>query len=531
MKTKRFLAALMGVIMVLSLLAGCGGNNSAGSGGDSGGNSSGNSGSGESSGGDSTRDDVIVRCEQVFYNLHPLEGTVGFPNLYVLDQVYEPLTRIDDDGVVQPRLAESWEIADDGTSVTFHLREGVKFHNGEEMKASDVKFTYEQAMETPALNTYCKKIASVEAPDDYTVIINLSSSSVSFINNTSRVYIMNEKYYNEVDGNLLEQGCGTGPYKLVSVDLSTEIQLEAFDDYWECEVPIKHATIRAVTDSTTSAVSFEAGELDFMQISNISAYPQLAASNFNTELITTLHTAYIALNNEVAPFDNKLVRQALSYAMDRATMVQIAYEGLAEEAYIMADERVFGVDMSDCTDFSYNPEKAKELLAEAGYPNGIDFTADFGITMDIIAGGYFEKFAQVFQQSLDEIGCKIELRASETYSSDAATGNYSIMTQGMTFQYDASYLEGLYGTAGINSQNHARYSNARVDELFALADATTDQNQRAAYFKEMCEIVVDDCPTLTALHRQVPYAWAKNLTAVPHAAIDHPYYIYEWHWN
>ena len=352
------------------------------------------------------------------------------------------------------------------------------------------------------------------------------------LGNTAEIYIMNEKYYNEVGGDMLEQGCGTGPYMIKEVDLSTEIKLEAFDEYWECDVPIKNAIVRAVTDSTTAAVSFEAGELDFMQVSNISAYAPLADSgNFNTTLVTTLHTAYIALNNEVAPFDNKLVRQALNYAMDRESMVAIAYEGKAEPAYLMADERAIGCDLSAASQYTYDLEKAKELLAEAGYPDGINFTEDFGITMDIIAGGYFEKFAQVFQQSLAEMGCTIELRASETYSADAASGNYEIVTQGMTFTYDFAYNEGLYGTAGINSKNHARFSNATVDELFAKADATTDNDERMGYFKEICDILADECPTLPVLHRQIPYAWAKDLSAVPHNAVNHPYYIYEWSWN
>ncbi|NCB30870.1 MAG: ABC transporter substrate-binding protein, partial [Clostridia bacterium] len=339
-------------------------------------------------------------------------------------------------------------------------------------------------------------------------------------------------YYNEVGGDLLEQGCGTGPYKFVAVDLSTEVKLEAFDEYWECDVPIKNVILRPVTDSTTSAVSFEAGELDFIQVSNISAFqPLVDTGSFNTEAVTTLHTAYISMNNEVAPFDNKLVRQALTYAADRATMVAIAYEGLAVPARLMADERSFGVDFSNCPAYSYDLEKAKALLAEAGYPNGINFKEDFGVVMDIIPGGFYEKFATIFQQSLSEMGCTLELRASETYSADAASGNYAIITQGMTFQYDFSYDQGLYGTTGINSKNHARYSNPKVDELFTAADATTDQAQRAAYYKEICKILTDDCPTIPVLHKQMPYAWAKDLNAIPHVSAAHPYYVYQWSWN
>ena len=479
-----------------------------------------------------SKDSVIVRCEQVFYNFHPLEGIVGFPNLYVMDQVYEALTRVDDAGVVQPRLAESWTIAEDGKSVSFKLREGVKFHNGEELKASDVIFTYNLAKTTAAMNYYCGNVDRVEANGDYEITIYLTQPSVSFINNVSEVYIMNEKYYNDVGGQLLDQGCGTGPYKFVSVDLANEVELEANEDYWEGSPAIKHVYLRPVTDSTTAAISFEAGELDFMQVSNISGYQPLVDSGmFNTEAITTLHTAYISMNNEVAPFDNKLVRQALTYAADRATMVIIAYEGLADPARLMSSEACFGVDFSEATDYDYNLEKAKELLAEAGYPNGINFKEDFGIVMDIIGGGFYEKFATIFQQSLSEIGCTLELRASETYSSDAASGNYAIITQGMTFGYDFSYAEGLYGTKGINSKNHARYSNPEVDELFLKADQTTDQSERAAYFKQIVNILVDDCPTIPVFHKKMLYAWDENLNAVPHVAANHPYYIYEWSWN
>lgn len=509
---KKLVALALALILVLSLFTACGQKAETDAGSD--------------------RDDLIVRCEQVWYNLHPLEGIVGFPNLYILDQVYEALTRIDDSGVVQPRLATEWEISPDCMTFTFKIRDGVKFHNGEALTAQDVAFTYQVAMETAACDTYLSKVASVEATDDSTVVITLSSPSASFLNNTAEIYIMNEKYYNEVDGNMLEQGCGTGPYEIVDVDLSTEIKLKAFEEYWECDVPIKNVIVRAVTDSTTAAVSFEAGELDFMQVSNISAYAPLAENDkFNTELVTTLHTAYISLNNEVAPFDNKLVREALNYCVDRESMVAIAYEGLAVPAYLMADERSKGVDLTAAKEYTYDLEKAKALLAEAGYPNGINFTEDFGITFDIIAGGYFEKFAQVFQQSLADIGCTLELRASETYSSDAATGNYAIITQGMTFTYDFAYNEGLYGTAGINSKNHARFSNERVDELFALADSTTNEEERAGYYKELCDILADECPTLPVMHRQIPYAWAKDLNAVPHNAANHPYYIYEWSWS
>lgn len=514
---KKVLNFALSILLLAAMLSGCG--TSPGS--------DPEAGDGEGS----NRDDVVVYVEQVFFNLNPFE-TVSYVNMYLFNQVYEALTFIGDDSVVQPCLATDWSVSDDITEYTFTLREGVKFHNGEELKASDVVFTYEKAMESPALNAYVEAIKSVEALDEYTVKITLSRPSVSFINYTSEVYIVSEKFYNDVNGDLLEQCCGTGPYMPVDVDLNTEIVLDAFPDYWKGEASIKKATLRCITDATTAVVSFEAGEIDFMQVYNISAYqPLVDAGLYNSSLETTQHTAYITMNNEIAPFDNKLVRQALAYAVDKETMIAVAYEGLASPAFMHANESCFGVDLEGCNTYDYDLEKAKELLAEAGYPDGINFAEDFGITMDIIGGSYHEKLAQIFQQSLAEIGVELELRSSETYSSDCATGNYAISNQGQTFTSDMSYLVSQYGSAGIGSKNYPRFSNERVDELFDLADTETDKNTRAAYYKEICQIVTEECPTLCVFHKQIPYVWNSELTAVPHISSPHPYYIYEWSWK
>ena len=514
-RAKKVCTLILTATMFITIFSGCASNSS----------EEGDGGSG------ADRDDVVVFVESVFFNLNPFE-TVSYVNMYLFNQVYETLTYIDDNSQINPCLATDWKVSEDLKTYTFNLQQGVKFHNGEEMKASDVAFTYNTAMESAALDAYVNMIDSVRAVDDYTFEVVLKNPSVSFINYTAEIYIVSEKFYNEVNGELQQQTCGTGPYLPVSIDLNTEIRLEAFPDYWRGEAAIKEATLRCITDATTAAVSFEAGELDFMQVYNISAYqPLVDAGLYNTDLVTTQHTAYITMNMEVAPFDDKLVRQALTYAIDKDSMIAIAYEGLAEPARMQADESCFGVDFSDCPVYEYDLDKAKELLAKAGYPDGIDFAEDFGITMDVIGGSYHEKIAQVFQQSLAQIGCDLELRASETYSEDTATGNFAISNQGQTFTSDMSYLVSLYGTAGIGSKNYSRFSNARVDELFELADQTTDEAERAAYYKEICEIVTDECPSLCVFHKQIPYAWNKNLNAVPHLSSPHPYYIYEWSWN
>ena len=164
--------------------------------------------------------------------------------------------------------------------------------------------------------------------------------------------------------------------------------------------------------------------------------------NFNHDLRQPLNTSVISVNTTVPPLDNKLVRQALTYACDKQSMIDIAYEGYAVPARLQANTNCFGVDFSDATDFSYNPEKAKELLAEAGYPDGFDF-ADFGITMDVLGGSFHEKIAQVFQQNLADIGVKLELRNTATPDEDAQSGNFALMNQGLSYRLTSRIMSAI----------------------------------------------------------------------------------------
>ncbi|MGD9569129.1 MAG: ABC transporter substrate-binding protein [Sedimentibacter sp.] len=471
------------------------------------------------------RDDVIVYVEGVWKTLNPHESTT-FVDMYLFNQLYEALTIIDDDGNINECLAKEWSVSDDNLTYTFKLEEGVKFHNGEELKANDVVFSYKNAIDSPSMLTYVSMIDTVEAVDDYTVNIKLKNVYSSFLANTAEIMIMNEKFSTEKGDLIREEACGTGPYKLVSFDMNTETNMTRFDEYRLGPASIKDVKFKVITEATTAMVSFESGELDFAMAMNPSSYANIEASGkFNTKLLPTLHTAYIVMNNTKAPFDNKLVRQALNYAADKETMIAIAYEGLAVPAKLLAAENSFGVDFSDAKEYNYDLEKAKALLAEAGYPNGLDLG-----TMTLI-GGYHEKIAQVFQQSLAEIGCTLELQMSETTVSDVSAGNFTIANMGHGYTNDFAYDSRYYTTSGIYSGNMSQYSNPKVDELFLAADMTLDREERKEYYKEAISIITDDAPIIPIFHKQIPYVWNKDLNAVPHLSSARPWYIYEWSWN
>lgn len=342
---KRYLALLLTGLLAVSLLTGC----------------SNEDNSAESEGGQ--RDDVNIYCEGVWTDLDPHgAGCTTYTNMYLLNQMYEPLAHVADDGSIEPALATDWVISDDGKTYTFTIREGVKFHNGDDMTAADVAFSLNRAFEAAALQTYSSFVDHAEVVDDTTVNVILKEPFAPFLSYLEWYPIVSESFANGND--LHSSVCGTGPYKLESIDFNLECKMTAFEDYWQEPASIKNVTFKAITEATTASVAFESGDLDFFFCYNVSAYAPLQESGkYNTELVAQQHTAVILLNNSVPPLDNKLVRQALSYATDRETMIAIAYEGLAEPTYLMANTSSFGVTEEQFYNhYEYDLEKAKELF-------------------------------------------------------------------------------------------------------------------------------------------------------------------------
>ena len=508
---KRILALLLTMIMALSLVA-CGSTNG---GADKGGSDKGDS---------DKRDDVNIYCEGVWTSLDPYGAGAGtYTNMYIMNQVYEPLVKVDNGNVV-PCLAKEWTVSDDNLTYSFVLEEGVKFHNGEELKASDVVYSYNRAMGDVGLTTYVGSIGSVEATGDYTVDVHMSDVFAPMLANFSYVNIVSEKFATENELNTLE--CGTGPYVLKDIDLNLEANLTAFEDYRLEKASITNVKFKVITEATTAAVAFESGELDFFFCYNTSAYAPLAdTGNYNTALVAQQHTAVIHLNNGVEPLNNPLVRKALAHATDRDTMISIAYDGMAAPTYLMANPTSFGVPEDlFYNHYEYDLDKAKELLAEAGYPNGLDLG-----NMTVIGGSYHEKYAQVWQQSLAQIGVTIELVSSESAVADCTNHEYVTATMGNGFNSD-------FGNAGLSfysthKSNMMDYNNEEVTAILDEALTITDPAKRQELYREAIEMIFEDCPNIPIFNKQVPWVWAKDLNATPRGDGAHPYYCYDMSWN
>jgi ABC-type transport system substrate-binding protein len=481
-------------------------------------------------GSEASAEPVVVYVADIFNTLNPYD-TGAFSDSYVFNQVYESLAVADDDGNAKPCLAESWEMSADGKIYTMKLVEDAVFQNGEQFKASDVVFTYDFAKDFAAKSAYYSMVQSVKAIDDYTVEFTLTAPYPLFLTYTQQIPIVNEKFVTENNGDLSKVACGTGPYELVTYDPAVKVVLTSYEDYRLGEAAIKDVELRYVSDGSSAVVSLESGEIDIMSVPPVLAGSLLENESFSNQKTLPLYTAVIAMNTKVKPFDNKLVRQAFSYACDKQSIIDIAYEGFGTVAKLQAYTNCFGVDLSDIPDFSYNPEKAKEVLAEAGYPNGIDLTKEFGIKLLTIPGTFHEKVGQVFQNNLADIGVKVELQNTQTPDEDVESGNFAIMNQGATYRSDFSYNECNYGTIGIGGNNYSQYSDPYIDEMFAKGNVETDPEKRKVIYKELINYIVDQCLGIPVFHKQEIYVWTKDLNAVVHDSGMFPFFVYEWSWN
>ena len=452
------------------------------------------------------------------YSNMTVEQTIG-------NQIYESRVFIEDDGTERPMLATDYTVSDDGLSYTLNLRQGVKLHNGEEFKARDVVFSINRCKESARMYSYVEPIASAEAPDDYTAVITLSYQYAPFIQYVGSLAIVNEKHCTEVgDDAFATNPCGTGPYMLNDWQQAISVSLTAFPDYWQGEAPIKDIAWKIITDPSTALIAFEAGELDYATIPTANWESISSNDKYVSELLTTNHTTYLILNHEVAPFDNKLVRQALNYAINKDDMCLMAADGLASVAVTMAKPGlVFGAT-EDCPTYSYDPEKAKSLLAEAGFPDGFD--AGTIKTQ----GSYFEKVSQVAQSNLSAVGvtAQIEMCESSSYIADCVSGNYGVAVIGVSLGSDYAKYDQIYCKQYINNMNLARYTNPKVEELFKQGVATIDKAEREAIYKEVIDIVQEEAVYVPVFYIQKAVAHNPNLHTTTY--VNNNLY-YEWSWN
>lgn len=458
-------------------------------------------------------------------NLDP-HTTNDQPSSRVRRQIYETLIVQGEDLVLRPGLATSWEQLDELT-YEFKLREGVKFHNGETFTASDVKFTFERLLD-PATGAdaafLLEVIDEIQIIDDYTIRITTESPFSPILAHLAHpvAAILSEKAVTEAGADYgLRVAVGTGPFRFVDWVTQSHVTLARFDDYWGEPAKVETLIIRGIPEGTVRAIELETGGVDIAyDLEPIDRMRLEFDPNVKLFATESLSASYVGFNAQKAPFDNPLVRQAVNYAIDVEPLVEVIYEGQAVQAFGPLSSQVFGAH-TDLEPYPYDPQRARELLAEAGYPNGFRtsiWTNDNPLRMQI---------AEVLQQNLADIGVQADVEVVEwgAYLENTGAGLHDMFILGwVTVTADADY--GLYalfhssqhGSAG----NRTFYTNERVDELLDLARSTSDPDAREAAYREVQEILREEAPWVFLLFPYAIDGTRANVEGfVPHPAGHH----------
>lgn len=490
-KFKAVLSALIVMVMIISLTA-CGSGSSSSSDTGSGTDSATDAGSdqGDSPTSTSTRADmdtlnVVVSSDAT--SLDPWD-TIDVYSQLVYNNIIETLVELDENGELVPGLAESYEMIDD-TTYEFKLKEGVLFHNGEEMKASDVVFTLRRGCESPMLNFLYGSVIedSIEAVDDYTVRFSLDTPSSPFLYNmtNSCAGILSEKAVTEAGDTYSMNPVGTGPYKFVSWDKGTSIVLEAFEDYHGEPAKIKNVIIRPIPESTNRTIELESGGAD---IACDIPSTDIARVEENSDLQMTYtlsySTTFLGFNCEAEPFDDVKVRQAVCYAIDYEGITQSVMQGYATPATIPVSSVLLFYDET-AEHLPYDPEKAKELLAEAGYPDGFDMVIKCDERKER------NDIATIIQSELAEVGINVTIESSEwaTFINDVYAGNMQSFVVGYTASSpdpDGVVYSVFHSSMiGNNNNNFARFSDPETDEYLELGRTSFDTDERAEAYSKL----------------------------------------------
>lgn len=479
------------------------------------------------------KDAVTVSVNMVVKTLDPHDISSLVQN-QLHRQMYEPFFFLDDyTKQYEPRLATGYEVNSAGTVYTFTLRPDVKFHNGDTMKASDVVYSYRRAMKNPTLNTFTNMIDSVEARDDGTVAITLKKPFAPFLHHTTNINIISQKVAESLGDKLgtTSEDAGTGPYRMVSYKPDTMIEMTAFDEYYRGKPAIKNLEIKPIVDTSTGLVALENGEIDYYSIPLANWKEVVDGGKFTTKIVPSNHITYLLLNPNRGVLKNPDVRKAIAYAIDRNAVNIAAYEGLAKVAYHMLNpDYVFGAPAEEeGVVYKYDLEKAKEYLAKAGYPDGVDIG-----TLTTLAGTYFDKAAQVIQASLASAGIQMKVAAMEQGAliSGMMKGDYDLIVSGYACQMDYDFFATLTYTQG-NDASLAKFKGsdvdyAAIDRLFDKGAAEMDPERRKAIYKELDSLVMETAVWNPLFHKANTLAWNKNLEVKVYANY---YYVYDWSWQ
>ena len=471
---KKAISLFLSLVMICAVLCGCGD-----------GSGKGDEGSNGLQDARKAANEIVVAIAQDPEDSLDPHAAASAGTREVVFNIYEGLVKTGPTGELIPAVAESYKVSEDGLVYTFTLREGVKFHNGEPVTAEDVIYSLNRCAEhsgDSALKSAFSAIRDLQATDEKTVTFRLDQPDMELI------YFMTAAII-PAGGELV----GTGPFVLTARTPQESIVLERFEDYWGDKAGVAKVTYRIYEDGTALMMALKGGSVDVCAHLTSAQTAQLGEEFAILEDTMNLVQA-VYLNNAVEPFNNVRVRQAISYAIDRQMIMDVVFDGhgaaLGSNIYPKL-ERYFMPELVDY--YEYDPAKAKDLLAQAGYPDGFDMT----ITVSSNYQPHMDT-AEVVVQQLAAIGVRAKVQPVD------ATTWYSEAYTNRQFQATITGLDAKNITARAmlerfvsdNGKNFMNYNNPAYDALYAAARSATDEASQTEAYKAMERMLTEDAANL-----------------------------------
>ena len=434
----------------------------------------------------------------------------------VTQNLFETLLNFgEQDTTINPGLAKEWVVSEDGLTYTFTLEEGVKFHDGTDFNAEAVvkninRWKAGNAEDFYYFNSMFKAegediIKDVVAEGDHTVVFTLSRPQAPFLKNIamSPFGIASPTAFEKDGAAFGDNPVGTGPFKFVDWKRNDSITIEKFDGYWVADLPkLDKVIFRSIPDNSARLNALTAGEIDLADGINPSDGAGIEG-NAALQLIErpSMNIGYLGLTNTRAPFDNKLVRQAVNYAIDKQAIVDAFFEGRAQVAVNPMPPSISGYN-DELEPYTFDPEKAKALLAEAGYDGKEIELWAMPVPRPYMPDG--AKVAEVIQKNLENVGIPSKIVTFEwaTYLEKAKNGEADAFMLGWTGDNgDAdNFIYTLLDKDNIGSNNYSYYSNDEVHDLLIAAQSEVDENKRIELYKQAQVIIQDDAPWVPLAH-------------------------------
>lgn len=446
--------------------------------------------------------------------LDPTGNTAAAIDRVVWSNLFETLVKVNDEGRMLPGLAKEWDVSEDGMTYTFHLREGVKFHNGEAFNAAVVKWNLERAMSESTTNPhpeYFRVIAAMDTPDDNTLKVTLKDVDALFLIHMAEgdASMLPMEAYEAAKSNPI----GTGPFKFVKWVKGDRVEMERFDGYWNPELPyLDKVTFRFIPDANAQAAALKAGDIDVIgwisspetarELADDKRYKVLAGASTSDVILST--------NNKVKPFDNPKVRQAMAHAIDRQMIIELAMSGYGTAiGSHWSPAAPYYVDLTGT--YPFDPDKAKKLLAEAGYPNGIDAVLR-------VPGkyAYSVRAGEVLVDLFAQAGIRLKMENIEWgqwIERIFKNKEYQLTIIGHAEAWDI----GIYAKPSYYFQ----YDSEAFREAYAKALKAPNEEEKAKWFGRCQEIIAKDAvngylfssPSLPVMKANV-MGWWKNYPTI-----------------